>query len=155
MSDLVVLVEDAGADVMTARRMLGKLYPDVTLEHFADGEQLLEAVAERSPTSWWPRLFLFDLNLPGRSGIDLLRAIGDSPWAAIPKVVLSGSASAGEVQRCYDLGAAGYLTKPMGGEQLKRTWETIGRYWFEHAAPALRPDGYEWLADGEPPASGP
>ena len=135
--DIVVLVEDADAGLVAAQRMLRKLYPHITLEHFGDGESLLEAMAERSPQEWWPRLFLLDLNLPGKSGIELLEALSASEWDPVPAVVLSGSASSFEVQRCYDHGAAGYLTKPVGGEQMRRTWETIGRYWFEEAARAL------------------
>lgn len=138
---LVVLVEDAASDEGTARRMLSRLHPDAALEVFRTGEALLEHLRDREPARWWPRLFIVDVNLAGRTGIEILAALKRSGWARVPVVVLSGSAEAHDVQRCYDLGAAGYLTKPMGATELNGTWSAITAYWLCTAVPTTPPGG--------------
>jgi CheY-like chemotaxis protein len=135
----VVLVEDADADAGTARRMLGKLCPGTPLEVYTTGEALLAVLGDATPLRWWPRLFIVDVNLAGRTGIEVLQSLKSSPWARIPVVVLSGSASDSDVQRCYDLGAAGYLTKPMGAQQVHATWQAITGYWLDAAVPTIPP----------------
>jgi two-component system, chemotaxis family, response regulator Rcp1 len=135
----VVLVEDAEADAAAARRMLRKLRPDVELEVYVTGEALLTALDAATPRLWWPRLFIIDVNLAGRTGIEVLQTLKASPWARVPVVVLSGSASDSDVQRCYDLGAAGYLTKPMGSQQMTATWVAITSYWLDAAVPTVPP----------------
>jgi CheY-like chemotaxis protein len=140
MSDpLVVLVEDAEADAGTARRMLSRLRPEATLEVHPTGEALLARLQEQDPGRWWPRLFIVDVNLAGYTGIEVLRALKASAWARVPVVVLSGSADDADVQRCYDLGAAGYLTKPMGSAQMAATWSAITSYWLQTAVPTTPP----------------
>lgn len=135
----VVLVEDAEADVAAARRMLHRLSPGVGLEVFLTGEALLDALERRAPQEWWPRLFIVDVNLAGRTGLEVLQAVKGSPWARVPVVVLSGSATEADVQRCYDLGAAGYLPKPMGAEAMSATWRAITSYWLGAAVPTVPP----------------
>ena len=139
MTGPVVLVEDAEADVTAARRMLGKLCPGVELQVFTTGEALLRALDGAAPDRWWPRLFIVDVNLAGRTGLEVLQAVKGSPWARVPVVVLSGSASDVDVQRCYDLGAAGYLTKPMGPDAMATTWRAITSYWLDVAVPTVPP----------------
>ena len=136
---LVVLVEDAPADVGTARRLLGRSYPDIDLEVFGTAEQLLEQMDKMSPQAWWPSLFIVDVNLGGRTGIELLEAIKSSAWKRIPVVILSGSATTWEVQRSYDLGAAGYVTKPLGVTEVRDTWATLADYWLKAVTPAVPP----------------
>jgi DNA-binding NarL/FixJ family response regulator len=60
-----------------------------------------------------PSLILLDLSLPGRSGFDLLREVGEK-WR-IPCVILSGHADRSHVGRAFAAGARGYLLK--GGPQ--------------------------------------
>ena len=56
-----------------------------------------------------PSVVLVDLSLPGRSGLDLLKDIGDR-WA-YPCIVLSGHGEASYVVRALELGARGYILK--------------------------------------------
>jgi CheY-like chemotaxis protein len=135
----VVLVEDAEADAAAARRMLGRLSPGVELEVFVTGEALLDVLAAAVPQRWWPRLFIVDVNLAGRTGMEVLQALKGSAWGRVPVVVLSGSASDADVQRCYDLGAAGYVTKPMGAQQMTATWQALTSYWLSAVVPPVPP----------------
>ena len=129
----LVLVEDAESDVAAARRTIGQLYPSVRLEHFASAEALLEALDERSITEWRPRLFVTDVNLAGLSGIELAQRLKRSAWRGVPLVIMSGSANEREVERCYEISVAGYFVKPLGLDELRRTWSVIGEYWLNLA----------------------
>lgn len=135
----VVLVEDTKADYDTAVRMLSKLYPGAALEWFETAEDLLAELEQRSPQTWWPRLLVVDVNLSGKTGLEVLRAWKESPWFGVPVIVLSGSAHESELALSYRLGAAGFLRKPTGLDEIRSTWETIGRYWFEAVQPPPPP----------------
>jgi len=60
-----------------------------------------------------PVLVILDLNLPGMSGFDVLRAIRESrELRAIPVLVLAVSDEDPHRQRAKELGATAFLTKP-------------------------------------------
>ena len=78
-----------------------------------DGDQALRVAAATSPG-----LVLLDLQLPGRSGVDVTRALcaGAPP---VPYVlVLSASGEQGDVLDAMKAGATGYLTKSATREEL-------------------------------------
>jgi DNA-binding NarL/FixJ family response regulator len=75
----------------------------------------VEAVAEFRRQQ--PDVTLMDLQLPGLNGTDVLIAIrGEFPRARV--VILTTSDGDGEIQRAMRAGAAGYLLKSMGKDEL-------------------------------------
>jgi DNA-binding NarL/FixJ family response regulator len=75
----------------------------------------VEALAEFRTQQ--PDVTLMDLKLPGLNGIDVLIAIrGEFPRARV--VILTTSDGDGEIQRAMRAGAAGYLLKSMGQDDL-------------------------------------
>jgi DNA-binding response OmpR family regulator len=74
-----------------------------------DGEQLL--VDEQFD------LVILDINLPGRSGWDLLQE-AKGRRIACPIVVFTASVNPENEQRALNLGAAGFITKPVGAREL-------------------------------------
>ena len=48
----------------------------------------------------------------------------------IPVVILTTSKDPIDIHHCYQLGAAGFVTKPSNFDALVITIETIDRYWF-------------------------
>jgi CheY-like chemotaxis protein len=101
-----------------------------------DGIQLLQylrrqdsyakpAVAPR------PDLILLDLNMPRKDGRESLAEIkADPSLRGIPVVVLTTSSAEEDVLRTYDLGAAGYITKPDTFQALVEIIKGLKRYWF-------------------------
>jgi len=51
----------------------------------------------------------------------------------LPVVVLSGSSSQQEIERCYAAGANSYLCKPTGIQEVFDMAAELVTYWFEHA----------------------
>lgn len=77
----------------------------------ADGPAALERYDR-----WRPDLVLLDLNLPGLSGIDVIRAIRER--GSTPIIILSVRGDEGDKVAALDLGADDYLTKPFGVDEL-------------------------------------
>ncbi len=68
--------------------------------------------------SWFPDVVLLDVNLPGRSGIDILKEL-KSKGTAIQIAMLTADDTAETAVRAMKLGAADYFTKPFNIEEVK------------------------------------
>ena len=76
-----------------------------------------------------PALVLLDLNLPDMSGTDILARIkNDEQLRRTPVVVLTTTDDRGEIQRCYDLGANVYITKPVNYESFADAIRQLGLF---------------------------
>jgi two-component system response regulator len=85
----------------------------------------------KSESTVLPRFILLDLNMPKKDGREVIKEIKSIPILCnIPIVVFSTANSYLEMQRCYDLGANSYITKPNSFEQLVRTVAAIRLYWL-------------------------
>ncbi len=74
-------------------------------------------------------LILLDLNLPDMTGIDILAKIKANPHTKrSPVVVLTTTDDQREVQRCYDLGANVYITKPVNYEAFANAIRQLGLF---------------------------
>jgi two-component system response regulator len=81
-----------------------------------------------------PAVVLMDLNMPGMDGRKALEHIKADPnLRRIPVVILTTSADEGDIERCYELGAASFIQKPIDFEGLQRTVARIRDYWLETA----------------------
>ena len=132
----IVVLEDGDEDFSVLRRILADIRPDFILDRVRDGDELSARIS-RDPEGLLARLALFDVNVPGVSGIDCLAA-----WrrhdllSAVPVVVLSGSARADEVDACYRSGAAGYLAKPFGLSGYRRMLDALAGFWLDSTMPS-------------------
>ncbi|OYW56856.1 MAG: hypothetical protein B7Y80_01885 [Hyphomicrobium sp. 32-62-53] len=74
-------------------------------------------------------LILLDLNLPDMSGVDILQKIKTNPHIRrSPVVVLTTTDDEREIQRCYDLGANVYITKPVNYESFANAIRQLGLF---------------------------
>ena len=75
-------------------------------------------------------IILLDLNLPDMSGTDILTRIknSDGPVKRTPVVVLTTTDDSREIQRCYDLGANVYITKPVNYESFAQAIRQLGLF---------------------------
>ena len=83
-----------------------------------------EALAELE--SAVPDVMLIDRDLPGMSGIELLRVLGFR-LSRTKIVMLTPSASEAEAMEVIMLGACGYLSKDMTGDVVRRVVRSVGR----------------------------
>ena len=85
----------------------------------ADGDELLSVVQEKKPD-----VVLTDLAMPGRSGLDAIRALAASD-PELPVLVLTMHADDDSVFAALRAGARGYLIKGADGAELVRAIETV------------------------------
>lgn len=132
--DPILVVDDDDVDVMTVQMALDELSVTNPLARAADGEEALGYL--RNSESTPPGLILIDLNMPRMNGIELLGIIkADEVFKRIPAVVLTTSSADRDVKRSFELGAAGYMLKPVGYEQFLDIMRTLHVYWIYSEAP--------------------
>ncbi|OCJ17600.1 hypothetical protein A6U87_01255 [Rhizobium sp. AC44/96] len=74
-------------------------------------------------------LVLLDLNLPDMSGLDILAKIkGNEHTRRMPVVVLTTTDDEREIQKCYDLGANVYITKPVDYDGFATAIRNLGLF---------------------------
>jgi CheY-like chemotaxis protein len=75
------------------------------------------------------QLILLDLNLPDMTGIDILQKLKSNKHTKrSPIVVLTTTDDSREIQRCYDLGANVYITKPVNYEGFANAIRQLGLF---------------------------
>jgi CheY-like chemotaxis protein len=93
----------------------------------------------------FPALMLLDLQLPRRSGHEVLEWLRaqEEGLRRLPVVVLSSSKEPRDINRAYELGANSYLVKPVSFDALLELVQLLERYWLGLAerpeAPLARP----------------
>lgn len=82
-------------------------------------------------------LILLDLNLPDMAGVDVLERVKNNVHTRrSPVVVLTTTDDAREIQRCYDLGANVYITKPVDYESFANAIRQLGLFFSVMQVPA-------------------
>lgn len=72
-----------------------------------------------------PDLMILDINMPEVSGLDLLEYVRrQAQWKNLPVVMLSTEAADVTVDRAMELGADGYVSKPVTIEELEKVMNT-------------------------------
>jgi CheY-like chemotaxis protein len=111
----IILVEDAEPDVLLVREALEQSGLEFDLQVFDDGEQGVDFVEsmDRDTTLVRPHLFLLDLNLPKKTGGQILERVRQSRRCSrIPVVILTSSDSSKDKAQAAQFQATGYFRKP-------------------------------------------
>lgn len=96
-----------------------------------DGAEALLKLQKFAESKTKPKLILLDLNLPGLSGLDLLKFIRDIPYLkSIPVILFSTSDDPEDVKASMEFGANAYLTKPDGYDSLVKCVHSVHDFWF-------------------------
>jgi DNA-binding response OmpR family regulator len=110
----IILVEDNPADVALVRRALEIHGVQGEITVLPDGEKailFIESVDAQALEC--PDLAIIDLNLPKRSGSEVLQALRQSKrCCGVPTVILSSSGAMKDRADAARLGASRYVTKP-------------------------------------------
>jgi two-component system response regulator len=112
----VLLVEDDPGDVMLVREAFAADKVGNTLSVVSDGVEAMRFVRAEGEYAdvERPDLVLLDLNLPRKSGAEVLAEIKSDPHlSTIPVVVLTTSQAEEDVLRSYEMHANAYVTKPV------------------------------------------
>jgi two-component system response regulator len=127
----ILLVEDSPDDVMLTQRALRKNNIGNQIVVATDGEQAINYLLPADGKRLVPELILLDINLPKLSGLDVLRAIrNDERTRYLAVVVLTTSNEERDIVSSYDLGANGYVRKPVEFDNFLEAVRVLGLYWL-------------------------
>ena len=94
------------------KQILAEAFPDMVVGEATDARQTLQAAAKRA----WD-MVLLDINMPGRSGIEVLQDL-KKLYPRVPVVVLTAFPERDYAVRAFKLGAAGYVSKQSASTEL-------------------------------------
>jgi CheY-like chemotaxis protein len=143
----IVVVDDDPDDQLMIERAL-RMCVRNDIHVVGDGEALMAYLEERhcsmTPDKAACCLVLLDLNMPRKSGHEVLREMkADARLRSIPVIVLTTSEQPEEIERSYDLGANAYVTKPVSFSGFVAAMRGLNSFWFDivqlpHAPPLHR-----------------
>ena len=137
----ILMIEDNAADVRLTREAFADQQIAGSLHVVRDGVEALEFLRRLPPfgAAPAPDLILLDLNLPRKSGRELLVELKSDPsLMLIPVVVLSTSGALRDVQECYRLHANAYVQKPVDFDRFVQAVRSIENFWLSTATAALQ-----------------
>jgi len=139
----VLIVEDSESDAEMIIRALKKNNFANRLFHVSDGVEALDFLfgegeyADRQ-IAHTLKVILLDLKMPKLNGKEVLLKIkGDPRIKKIPVVMLTSSKEDPDIQECYDLGANGYVVKPVEFSEFQKTITNLGLFWLLVNEPPL------------------
>jgi two-component system response regulator len=136
MNSKILLVEDNPDDVKLTLRAFKQNNICNEVVVVTDGAEALDYLfgtgrfAGRDP-SQQPAVVFLDLKLPKLDGLEVLRRIRtDHRTALQPVVILTSSKEEQDMIASYQLGANGYVRKPVDFEQFIEAVRQLGLYWL-------------------------
>lgn len=127
----ILLVEDNPGDVRLTLATFRAGGVRNSIHVATDGEDALVFLRGQGKHAGAPRpdLILLDLNLPKKSGREVLAEIKADPQLLdIPVVVLTVSQEESDILQTYDLRAHSYLTKPLLLDQVMKMIQSIEEF---------------------------
>ncbi len=128
----ILYIEDNPDHILFVTKALKKINADLNVVAVESGREALTMLHQFSDQDRiLPKLILLDLNMPGLSGLDVLKEIkADEDLKRIPITMFSTSDSAEDVKRCASLGANAYVVKPNGYQKLVDCLNQICGFWL-------------------------
>jgi two-component system chemotaxis response regulator CheY len=115
----ILIADDTGQAREVLAGLLRGISPALTIQQVRDGTEALAAWAKHKP-----RLAFLDIDMPGPSGLEVLKTLRqDQPHAFI--VMISGYSSVNNVRESLGAGASGFIVKPY---KPQRIVEVLDRY---------------------------
>ncbi|HEX3720755.1 MAG TPA: response regulator [Verrucomicrobiae bacterium] len=132
----ILLVDDSDNDLDLMRIAFGKAKFTNPLQAVHNGEEAIaylkgEGVYSDRSQYPLPAVILLDLNMPRKSGFDVLNWVRTQPkLKRVCIIILTASLRMEDVERTHELGATAFLVKPTTLEQLTITIRRL-REWLE------------------------
>src|SRR2546423_559635 len=135
----VLLAEDSPEDVFLIRRAFGDNDIQNPLLVVDNGEDAIHYLAgegrfaDRADFPF-PALFLLDLKMPIKDGLDVLRWLSRHPDISrrLPVVVLSSAELPDETQAAYAMDIQSCIVKPMDYPELRERIRILKEYWLDY-----------------------
>ena len=123
----ILLIEDDNIEVMKLQRTVSKLQMKHKIIEAKNGEEALSVLKSAEKL---PHIILLDLNMPRMSGIEFLQILkADERLQYLPTIILTTSENRADLLKCYEIGIAGYVIKPLKYEDYHLKLKKVLEYW--------------------------
>ena len=138
----ILVVDDDDLAILNLQATLSRAGHVATVTSASSGREAL-ALLRGGSLPEERLLVLTDVNMPGMSGIELMREIRRDPaLTSLPIVILTASALAADRSAAFALQAAGYFVKPAGHTHFRDVAQWLYTYWGESSfGPRPEPHG--------------
>ncbi len=129
----ILLVEDSPDDAFFSKEAFSKSKLMNTMQVATDGVEAMKYLRKEDEykDAKKPDLILLDLNLPKKSGIEVLKEIReDTALTDIPVIVLTTSSDDDDIRKSYQNHANCFITKPVDIYEFLKLAEEIEKFWF-------------------------
>ncbi len=137
----VLLAEDDPNDVLLMRKAFEEAGISNPLVVVGNGEEAIHYLSSDGQFSdrerfLFPALFLLDLKMPVKDGLEVLGWLSEHPEIPekLPVVVLSSTEVPEETQIAYAVSIQACLVKPHSYVQLREEIRILKEYWLDFAA---------------------
>jgi len=138
MTRHILLAEDNATDAELISEAFKECRLDYQLQTVSTGEEAIRVLHLQDRN---PDLFLLDLNLPKKGGLEVLREVrSDFRLATLPIIILTNSQSDEDILQAYGEGCNAYVRKPLGFDELVAAIQSLEEFWFETATLPNTPD---------------
>jgi DNA-binding NarL/FixJ family response regulator len=121
----ILLADDHAVVRLGLKEILAEAFPGARFSEAGHGDEALSCLAGSQVA-----LLVLDINMPGRSGLDLLRDVKRA-YPRLPVIIMSVQPEDQYALRCLRAGASGYVNKDSAPEELALAARKIlagGRY---------------------------
>jgi CheY-like chemotaxis protein len=138
----VLLAEDNPDDVFLIRRAFKDNSIQNPLQVVENGDEAIQYLAaagrfaDRAAFPF-PALFLLDLKMPVKDGLEVLRWLSGQPDISrrLPVVILSSTEFPDDTQAAYAMDIQACLVKPIEYAELRERIRILKEYWLDYEAP--------------------
>ncbi|MDJ0702959.1 MAG: response regulator [Leptolyngbyaceae cyanobacterium MO_188.B28] len=132
----ILLIEDSLTDAAIMVTAFERVGCSGRIQVAQDGIEAIDFLGQMALNDevGLPQLILLDLNLPCKSGYEVLDEIKKNPrWQCIPAIVLSSSSTSLDITKSYQLRANAYIAKPITLEGYELVARRIHDFWLQTA----------------------
>ncbi len=137
----ILIADDDEDDIQLTKDCFVDIDLHVSINDVCDGQHLLDLLKKKSGKitgTDLPHLILLDLNMPRKSGFEVLAEIKtDITLCKIPVIVFTTSKATRDIEKAYELGANCFVSKPNTLDEWCEKLEYLGRFWIQCAKLAV------------------
>jgi two-component system, chemotaxis family, response regulator Rcp1 len=132
----ILLIDDNPGDARLAQEVLkeANLEKKMQIDIISDTEEAEDFIlnALTLPGTLKPDIIILDLNLPKKSGLELLKLIKSKDHSkSIPVIIMTTSDADFDLINAYSNHANAYIVKPPDFQSLINVMNSISNFWFD------------------------
>jgi CheY-like chemotaxis protein len=132
----ILLIEDNPGDILLTQEALSECQFPSDLVVKKDGNEALIYLINQQKfgNRWLPDIILLDINLPKKSGHEVLQSVKNHPdLKHIPIIILTTSSSEWDILQAYREHCNSYLVKPVDAQDFFKITTALEEFWINSA----------------------